>query len=370
MTTTPSAPESPEQFGFLDDDHFHDECGVFGIYGHRDATATTALGLHALQHRGQEAAGIVCCDGDHFHSHKALGLVGDNFGSEKVIERLHGSMAVGHVRYSTTGDTVLRNVQPLFADFEFGGLTIAHNGNLTNARQVRKALVRRGCIFQSTTDTETIIHLIATSHYSTVMDRMIDAMRQLEGAYSLVAITRRKLIGMRDPYGVRPLVLGRFEGAYVLASETCALDIIGAKFVRDIEPGEIVVIDETGVKSVKPFAKVPRRFCIFEYIYFARPDSTLEGRNVYEVRKKIGAELARENGVDADMVIPVPDSGVPAAIGYAEEFGHSLRTRYHPQSLRRPHVHRTHPADPSLGRQAQTQRQYPYVEGQAGHPGR
>ncbi len=307
--------------GFPDDDHFHEECGVFGIYGHQDATTTTALGLHALQHRGQEAAGIVCCDGDHFHSHKALGLVGDNFGSEEVINRLHGSMAVGHVRYSTTGDTVLRNVQPLFADFEFGGLTIAHNGNLTNARTVRKALVRRGCIFQSTTDTEAIIHLIATSHYSTVVDRIIDAMRQLEGAYSLVAITRRKLIGMRDPHGVRPLVLGRFEGAYILASETCALDIIGAEFVRDIEPGEIVVIDETGVRSVKPFAKVPSRFCIFEYIYFARPDSTLEGRNVYEVRKQIGAELARENGVDADMVIPVPDSGVPAAIGYAEEAG-------------------------------------------------
>ncbi len=321
MAPPPPVANADRKFDPLDDDHFHDECGVFGIYGHRDATATTALGLHALQHRGQEAAGIVSCDGDHFHSHKALGLVGDNFGSEEVVNRLHGSMALGHVRYSTSGDTVLRNVQPLFADFEFGGLTIAHNGNLTNALIVRKSLVRRGCIFQSTTDTETIIHLMATSHYSTVVDRMIDALRQLEGAYSLVAITRRKLIGMRDPHGVRPLVLGRFEGAYVMASETCALDIIGAEFIRDIEPGEIVVIDENGIKSVKPFAKVPNRFCIFEYIYFARPDSTLEGRNVYEVRKSIGAELARENGVDADMVIPVPDSGVPAAIGYAEESG-------------------------------------------------
>jgi amidophosphoribosyltransferase len=307
--------------GRNDDDHFHEECGIFGIYGHADSAATTALGLHALQHRGQEAVGIVTYDGEQFHSHKALGLVGDNFGSERVISRLPGSAAVGHVRYSTTGETVLRNVQPLFADFEFGGLTIAHNGNLTNAQSVRKSLVRRGCIFQSTTDSEAIIHLIATSHYSTVVDRLIDAMRQLEGAYSLVAITRRKLIGMRDPYGVRPLVLGRLGDAYILASETCALDIIGGRFVRDIEPGEIVVIDDEGLRSVRPFAKVPRRFCIFEYIYFARPDSNVEGSNVYEVRKRIGAELARENGVEADLVVPVPDSGVPAAIGYAEESG-------------------------------------------------
>jgi amidophosphoribosyltransferase len=303
----------------FDDDHFHDECGVFGIYEHTDAAAATALGLHALQHRGQEAVGIVSFDGEHFHSHKALGLVGDNFGSQSVIRRLPGSAAVGHVRYSTTGDTVLRNVQPLFADLEFGGLAIAHNGNLTNALGVRKALVRRGAIFQSTTDSETIIHLIATSHYSTVVDRIIDAMRQLEGAYSLVAITRRKLIGMRDPYGVRPLVLGRLGSASILASETCALDIIGAEFVRDVEPGEIVVIDECGLRSVRPFVKVPRRFCVFEHIYFARPDSTLEGRNVYEVRKRIGAELARESHVDADLVVPVPDSGVPSAIGYAEQ---------------------------------------------------
>jgi amidophosphoribosyltransferase len=304
-----------------DDDHPHEECGVFGVFGHPDAAATTALGLHALQHRGQEAAGIVTYDGEHFHSHKALGLVGDNFGSEEIIRRLPGTVAVGHVRYSTTGETVLRNVQPLFADFEFGGMTIAHNGNLTNALAIRKDLVRRGSIFHSTTDTETIIHLVATSHYSTVVDRLVDAMRQLDGAYSLVAITRRKLIGMRDPYGVRPLVLGRIDGAYILASETCALDIIGAQFTRDIEPGEIVVVDETGVRSVKPFAKVPRRFCIFEYIYFARPDSTVEGHNVYAVRKRIGAELAREAPVGADLVVPVPDSGVPAAIGYSEESG-------------------------------------------------
>jgi len=307
--------------GVLDDDHFHDECGVFGVYGHPDAAATTALGLHALQHRGQGAVGIVTFDGEHFHSHRALGLVGDNFGSAKVIGRLPGDLALGHVRYSTTGDTLLRNVQPLFADFEFGGLTIAHNGNLTNALRVRKALVHRGSIFQSTTDTETIIHLIATSHYSTVVDRLIDAMRQLEGAYSLVAITRQKLIGMRDPHGVRPLVLGRLGGATMLASETCALDIIGADFVRDVEPGEIVIVDHDGLRSIKPFTRAPRRFCIFEYIYFARPDSTMEGLNVYEVRKRIGAELARESPVDADYVVAVPDSGVPAAIGYAEESG-------------------------------------------------
>jgi len=307
--------------GVLDDDHFHDECGVFGVYGHPDAAATTALGLHALQHRGQEAVGIVTFDGEHFHSHRAIGLVGDNFGSAKVIGRLPGDLALGHVRYSTTGDTLLRNVQPLFADFEFGGLTIAHNGNLTNALRVRKALVHRGSIFQSTTDTETIIHLIATSHYSTVVDRLIDAMRQLEGAYSLVAITRQKLIGMRDPHGVRPLVLGRLGGATMLASETCALDIIGADFVRDVEPGEIVIVDRDGLRSIKPFTRAPRRFCIFEYIYFARPDSTMEGLNVYEVRKRIGAELARESPVDADYVVAIPDSGVPAAIGYAEESG-------------------------------------------------
>ena len=304
-----------------DDDHFHDECGVFGIFGHIDAAATTALGLHALQHRGQEACGIVSFDGEHFHAHKAMGLVGDNFGSSPVIRRLKGSVAVGHVRYSTTGETVLRNVQPLFADFEFGGMTIAHNGNLTNALTVRKALVRRGAIFHSTSDTETIIHLVATSHYSTVVDRLIDAMRQLEGTYSLVAITRRKLIGMRDPYGVRPLVLGRLDGAFILSSETCALDIIGAEFVRDVEPGELIVVDDQGVRSIKPFAKVARRFCIFEYIYFARPDSTIEGKNVYEVRKRIGWELARETPVEADLVVPVPDSGVPAAIGFAEQSG-------------------------------------------------
>jgi len=304
-----------------DDDHPKDECGLFGIYGLDDCATHTALGLHALQHRGQEAAGIVAYDGEQFHSHRALGLVGDNFNTPDVMARLGGDMAIGHVRYSTTGDTVLRNVQPLFADFKFGGLAVAHNGNLTNAYQIRKQLVQRGCIFQSTSDTETIIHLIAISEYGRVVDRITDALSQIEGAYSLVAITQKKLIGVRDPYGVRPLVLGRLGDAWVLSSETCALDIIDAEFVRDVEPGEIVVIDEKGLHSLKPFSKKPKRFCIFEYIYFARPDSIMEGRNVYEARKNIGAELARESHVEADMVVPVPDSGVPSAIGYAQQAG-------------------------------------------------
>ena len=307
--------------GGEDDDHPKEECGLFGIYGLADAAALTVLGLHALQHRGQEAAGIVAYDGKQFHSHRALGEVGDNFNAPEIIDRLAGHTAVGHVRYSTTGETVLRNVQPLFADFKFGGLAVAHNGNLTNAYQVHQELVQRGCIFQSTTDTEIIIHLIAISEYGRLVDRMTDALSQVQGAYSLVAMTTKKLIGLRDPHGVRPLVLGRLGEAWILASETCALDIIDAEFVRDVEPGEIVVIDEKGLHSLKPFAKVPSRFCIFEYIYFARPDSVMEGRSVYDVRKAIGAELARESHVEADMVVPVPDSGVPAAIGYAQQAG-------------------------------------------------
>ena len=304
-----------------DDDHLHEECGVFGIHGLPDAAAHTALGLHALQHRGQEAAGIVTYDGEQFHNHRALGLVGDNFGSEQVIRWLPGALAIGHNRYSTTGGTVLRNVQPLFAEFEFGGLAIAHNGNLTNAYGVRKSLVKRGCIFQSTMDTEVIIHLIATSLYSTVVDRMVDALKQVEGAYAIVALTQKALIGVRDPLGIRPLVLGKLGDAYILASESCALDIIGAEFERDVEPGEVVVIDADGPHSIKPFIRTPARFCIFEYIYFSRPDSTVEGKNVYEVRRRIGAELARESPVPVDMVVPVPDSGVPAGLGYAEETG-------------------------------------------------
>ncbi len=303
------------------DDKPREECGIFGIHGHADSGAHTALGLHALQHRGQEAAGIVSRDGEQFHGHRSLGLVGDSFGSETVIKRLKGSAAIGHVRYSTSGGTVLRNVQPLFAEVAFGGLAIAHNGNLTNALTVRERLVQRGCLFQSTTDTEVIIHLVAISESLSVVDRMVDALREVEGAYSLVALTNDALIGVRDPLGVRPLVLGMLEGAPILASETCALDIIGARFERDIEPGELVVITDDGIESFKPRRAVPSRFCIFEYVYFARPDSLVEGSNVYETRKRIGAELAREAGVDADIVVPVPDSGVPAAIGYAAEAG-------------------------------------------------
>ena len=314
-------PHSKATIGRFDDDHFHDECGVFGIYGHPDAAAHTALGLHALQHRGQESAGIVAYDGEQFHSHRALGLVGDNFSTPATMDRLAGTVAIGHVRYSTSGDTVIRNVQPLFADFKFGGLAVAHNGNLTNAYAVRRGLVERGCLFQSTSDTETIIHLIAISEFGRVVDRLTDALSQIEGAYSLVAITQKKLIGARDPHGVRPLILGRLGDSYVLTSETCALDIIGAEYVRDVEAGEIVIIDEKGLHSIKPFNKRQQRFCIFEYIYFARPDSVLEGRNVYDARKNIGAELARESHVEADVVVPVPDSGVPSAIGYAQEAG-------------------------------------------------
>jgi amidophosphoribosyltransferase len=303
------------------DDHFHDECGVFGIYGHSDAGALVALGLHALQHRGQEATGIVAYDGEQFHAHRGMGHVSENFGSKEVISQLRGHSALGHVRYATTGEVALRNVQPLFADFEFGGLAICHNGNLTNSYHLRRQLVRRGSLFQSTSDTEVIIHLIATSLKSTVEERVIDALRQIEGAYSLGALSQDGLIGLRDPLGVRPLVLGRLGEAWILSSETCALDIIGADFVREVEPGEIVMIDARGLRSLKPFAKVKQRPCIFEWIYFARPDSVMEGMSVYDARKRIGAELARESHVPADLVIPVPDSGVPAAIGYAAESG-------------------------------------------------
>ncbi|MCZ6721207.1 MAG: amidophosphoribosyltransferase [Proteobacteria bacterium] len=301
------------------DDAFRDECGIFGIFGHKDSSAHTALGLHALQHRGQEAAGIVSFDGEQFHSHRSLGLVGDSFNRIEVIERLRGHSAIGHVRYSTTGETVLRNVQPLFAEFDFGGLAIAHNGNLTNAYSLRKELVSRGCIFQSTSDTEVIIHLIARSSYGSVVERVIDALKQAQGAYSLVVLTNDAMIGVRDPSGIRPLVLGELEGAPLLASESCAFDIIGARTLRDLEAGELVVIDNKGLENLKPFPHRDKRFCIFEFIYFARPDSIVEGTNVYEARKRIGVELARENGVEADLVVPIPDSGIPGAIGYAAE---------------------------------------------------
>jgi amidophosphoribosyltransferase len=322
MSQAPALPHDDP----LGDDKLHEECGVFGIWNHPDASAVTALGLHALQHRGQEATGIVSFDGEHFHTHRGMGLVGDNFGDARVIAALRGSRAVGHNRYATTGDTILRNVQPLYADFEFGGFAVAHNGNLTNATALHRALVRRGCLFQSTTDSEVFIHLIAISLYATVVDRLIDALKQVIGAYSLIALSNEALMGVRDPLGVRPLILGRIavaDGnvAWVLASETCALDIVGAEFVRDVEPGEIIIINDQGVHSIRPFGRTPARFCVFEYIYFARPDSVVEGTSVYAARKRIGAELARESHLDADVVVPVPDSGVPAAMGYASESG-------------------------------------------------
>jgi len=303
----------------LDDDRLHEECGVFGVYGHAESAALAALGLHALQHRGQEAAGIVVYDGEQFHAHRGLGHVGENFSSKEVISKLPGRSGIGHVRYATTGEVALRNVQPLFADFEFGGLAICHNGNLTNSYHLRRQLVRRGSLFQSTSDTEVIVHLIATSLKESVEERLIDALRQVQGAYSLVALSQEGVLAVRDPLGVRPLVLGRLGDAWIIASETCALDIIGATFVRDVEAGELIVIDALGLRSSKPFDRARKRLCIFEYIYFARPDSVVDGISVYETRKRIGAELARESHVAADVVVPVPDSGVPAAIGYAAE---------------------------------------------------
>jgi amidophosphoribosyltransferase len=304
------------------DDKLHEECGVFGIFGHEDAAPHTVLGLHALQHRGQEAAGVVSYDGSRFNAYRSMGLVADTLTSEQVVNSLKGYSAIGHVRYSTTGETVLRNVQPLFAEFSSGGFAIAHNGNLTNAWHLRRRLVESGSIFQSTSDTETIIHLIATSRGANIIERLIDALKQVVGAYSLVALTSDMLLGVRDPLGIRPLVIGRFEGnIYCLASETCALDILGAEYVRDVEPGEIVQIDARGLSSIKPFPPQRPRPCIFEYIYFARPDSISHNVSVYDIRKNIGRELSHEAPVEADVVVPVPDSGTPAAIGYAQESG-------------------------------------------------
>src|SRR2546429_7799989 len=305
----------------LDEGRLREECGVFGIFGHPDAAAITALGVHAVQPGGQEAAGIVSFDGKRFHSERRMGLVGDNFSRKEVIDRLPGMSAMGHVRYSTTGETILRNVQPLFAELDGGGFAVGHNGNLTNGLSLRRQLVRDGAIMQSTTDTEVILHLVAQARRNRFIDRFIEGLRQIEGAYAYVGLTNKKLGGARDPLGIRPLVVGRLEGRPILASETCALDTIGAKYVRDVENGEVVVFDEAGMHSHKPFPPMAARPCIFEYIYFARPDSIVGGRNVYDVRKTMGAQLAREAPAAADVVIPVPDSGVPAAIGYAQESG-------------------------------------------------
>ena len=305
----------------FDDDKLREECGVFGIWGAETAAAVVALGLHALQHRGQEAAGITSLDGKGFHSHRAMGHVAGNFDKDGVIRALAGRAAIGHVRYSTTGETALRNVQPLFAELASGGFAVAHNGNISNAMRLRRELNRRGSIFQSTSDTEVIIHLVATSEYSAPIDRLVGALKQVEGAYSLLCLTQEGLIACRDPLGIRPLVMGELGGATIFASETVALDVIGARFVREIEPGEMVVVSDAGVKSLRPFEPQRARPCIFEHVYFARPDSIVDGTSVYEVRKRIGAELAREKPVEADYVVPVPDSGVPAAIGYSQESG-------------------------------------------------
>ena len=295
-----------------------EECGIFGIYNSDDASALTALGLHALQHRGQEGCGIVSFDGNNFHSEKRHGLVGDNFTNKDVLKKLPGKFSIGHNRYSTTGETSLRNIQPFFADLYGGGISVAHNGNLTNALQLRENLVKDGAIFRTTSDTETLVQLVAKSNRKKIIDKIIDAIFQIQGGYALVILTNKKLIGVRDPLGIRPLVLGKKKNSFVLASETCALDIIGAKFVREIENGEIVVIEGNSIESLKPFPKKKSRPCVFEYIYFTRPDSLLKGKTAYDYRKKLGYELAKESDAKGEIVVPVPDSGVPAAIGFAQ----------------------------------------------------
>ncbi len=305
-----------------------EECGVFGISNAKDASALTALGLHALQHRGQEGCGIVTFDGEKYYSEKRFGLVGDNFNKEKVLNNLKGNYAIGHNRYSTTGNNILRNIQPFFADTNAGGIGVAHNGNLTNSIALRNKLVEDGAIFYTTSDTETIVQLVAKSKRSKTIDKVIDAIFQIQGGYALVMLTQNTLIGVRDPYGIRPLLIGKLGNSYVLASETCAFDIIGAKFIREVENGEIVLIENNELKSIKPFPAKKVRPCVFEYIYFSRPDSLIGGTTAYEHRKNIGKELAKENDTDADIVVPVPDSGNAAAMGFAQElkmnFEHGL----------------------------------------------
>jgi len=300
-------------------DKLREECGIFGISSHQDAAALVALGLHALQHRGQEGCGIVSFDGKNYHSEKRQGLVGDHFTNFETIKKLPGNYAIGHNRYSTTGETSLRNIQPFFADLHTGGLSIAHNGNLTNALILRETLVKDGAIFRTTSDTETIVQLIAKSKRDKFVDKLIDTLFQIQGGYSLILMTNKKLVGVRDPFGIRPLVIGKLKNSYILASETCALDIVGATYVREVENGEIVVIENNDLKSIKPFPKQKSRPCVFEYIYFARPDSLIKKKCAYEYRKDLGSELAKETDINADLVVPVPDSGVPAALGYAEQ---------------------------------------------------
>jgi amidophosphoribosyltransferase len=306
----------------FDDDKLREECGIFGVHGADGASAIVALGLHALQHRGQEAAGITSWDGHEFHTHRAMGHVAGNFDRDDIIRSLAGDVACGHVRYSTTGETALRNVQPLYAELSSGGFAVAHNGNISNAMTLRRELVRRGSIFQSTSDTEVIIHLVATSNYRTLLDRFIDALKRVEGAYSLICMTPEGMIACRDPLGIRPLVMGRLGDAIIFASETVAFDVVGADFIRSVDPGEVIVVTQgSEMRSHRPFGEHHPRPCIFEHVYFSRPDSIVDGNSIYSVRKAIGAQLAIESPVEADLVIPVPDSGVPAAIGYAQESG-------------------------------------------------
>ena len=300
-------------------DKLREECGIFGISNHEDASALVALGLHALQHRGQEGCGIVSFDGNNYHSEKRQGLVGDHFTDSETLKKLPGNFAIGHNRYSTTGETSLRNIQPFFADLHMGGLSIAHNGNLTNALLLRESLVKDGAIFRTTSDTETIVQLIAKSKRDKFVDKLIDALFQIQGGFSLVVMTNKKLVGVRDPFGIRPLVIGKLKSSYIFASETCALDIVGATFVREVENGEIVIIENGELISVKPFPKQKPRPCVFEFIYFARPDSLINNKCAYEYRKNLGAQLAIETDLKADLIVPVPDSGVPAALGYAEQ---------------------------------------------------
>jgi len=303
------------------DDRLKEECGIFGVYNHPEASALVALGLHALQHRGQEACGINSFDGKNFYLIKRRGLVGDNFTDPKIIEQLKGHTAIGHNRYSTTGAPLIRNIQPFFADLHTGGLGIAHNGNLTNAISIREKMVKDGAIFQPTSHTDTLAQLIARSNKAKTIDKIIDAIFQIHGGYALTIMTNKKLVGVRDPYGIRPLILGKLKDSYILSSETCALDIIGAEFVREIENGEMVTIDKNGIESFKPFPKVKPRPCVFEYVYFSRPDSIVGGKAVYEYRKRLGEQLSKEMKIEADIVSAVPDSGVPAAIGYSNESG-------------------------------------------------
>ncbi len=319
------------------DPKLKEECGIFGISNTKDASALTALGLHALQHRGQEGCGIVTFDGKQYFSEKRFGLVGDNFNKEKVLKKLKGDYAIGHNRYSTTGENTLRNIQPFFADTNAGGIGVAHNGNLTNSISLRKKLVDEGAIFYTTSDTETIVQLIAKSKRAKTIDKIVDAIFQIQGGYALVMLTQTSLVGVRDPFGIRPLVIGKLNNSYVLASETCALDIIGAKFMREVENGEIVLIENNELKSIKPFPPRKVRPCVFEYIYFARPDSMLDGKTAYEHRKNLGSELAKENDIDADIVVPVPDSGNAAALGFAQ----SLNVKFELGLVRNHYVGRT-----------------------------